>query len=617
MELSLLNLLLVLLAAWIAGSFVARIGYPAIFGELMVGIILGPPLLGILHGSEALSVIAELGVLLMMLYIGMEIDAKELFKASWGGFLAAIGGFVTPFVLAFIVVTQFFDGTIVAGLFVGIAAGVTSLATKSRILADLKLLDTRIAHVMMAGALIADSLSLVIFAAIISLVDVGTLEASRLLVVGVQVTLFFGATIFMGLKVFPLAWTKLSQWGLTNRTFYATFLLLITLLFAELAEIAGLHAILGAFLAGLFIREGIGIERRLAGELTGLVRDISIGFLAPVFFVTAGFHVSLDVFTTSLPLLLTIIGVATIGKIAGTAIFYLFSGNGWREGITIGAGMNGRGAVEIIIAEIALSAGIISQEIFSVLVFMAIFTTATVPVFLKWGTDWLQRRGELQRSSDKRVGTVIIGAGPTARAIAKALMSTSQPVWLIDKNMDHCQVAQSEGLNALFGDALDEDNLREARLPEARWFLALTSNTETNILATQLARNVFSVPEAYALLTRTENGSLLNILSEDGAYPIYDHDLNISEWDEQIKHNEQLKPAEVQVSNSISVETMLEELRARHRQFLPLAVTQNGQRIPFVAVDTLKPGDALSLLEHRQAETNHGNSQVVGAVDLD
>ncbi|MEQ9030033.1 MAG: cation:proton antiporter, partial [Aggregatilineales bacterium] len=476
MELSILNLLLVLLSAWIAGSVVARLGYPAIFGELLAGIVLGPPLLGLLEASDTLAVLAEVGVLLMMLYIGMEIDPKELFKASWGGFLAAIGGFITPFALAYIVVVVLFDGTSTAGLFVGIAAGVTSLATKSRILADLNLLDTRIAHVMMAGALVADSLSLIVFAGIISVVDLGTVEISQLITIGVEVIVFFGLAIFLGLRVFPIAWEWLAKLGLTSRTFYATFLLLITLLFAEMAEIAGLHAILGAFLAGLFIREGVGVERRLAGELTELVRDVSIGFLAPIFFVTAGFQVDLNVFSTSLPLLISVTVVATLGKIFGTTAFYLLSGNGWREGIVIGAGMNGRGAVEIIIAEIALTAGIITQEIFSVLVFMAIFTTATVPIFLKVGADWLQRRGELTRSADQRKGVVIVGTGPSARAIARVLHPV-YPVWLIDKNLDRVQQAKEEGLNAFYGDALSLENLQEISLANARWFLALTHNT--------------------------------------------------------------------------------------------------------------------------------------------
>jgi Kef-type K+ transport system membrane component KefB len=161
--------------------------------------------------------------------------------------------------------------------------------------------------------------------------------------------------------------------------------------------LAGLHAILGAFLAGLFLREGIVLTPSLSQDLNKVVHDISIGFLAPIFFVTAGFSITLEVFRTELPLLVAIVGVAIVGKIIGTALFYLPTRNGWREGLVVGAGMNGRGAVEIIIAEIGLTMGLISQEIFSILVFMAIFTTALVPVMLKWGVDWLRRNDQLVR----------------------------------------------------------------------------------------------------------------------------------------------------------------------------------------------------------------------------
>ncbi len=595
MELSLLNLLLVLLSAWIAGSVVARLGYPAIFGELLAGIILGPPLLGLLEASETLAVLAEVGVLLMMLYIGMEIDPKELFKASWGGFLAAIGGFITPFALSYVVVVILFDGTSLAGLFVGIAAGVTSLATKSRILADLNLLDTRIAHVMMAGALVADSLSLIVFAGIISVVDIGTLEVSQLMVVGFEVLIFFGVTIFLGLRVFPMAWEWLAKLGLTSRTFYATFLLLITLLFAEMAEIAGLHAILGAFLAGLFIREGVGVERRLAGELTELVRDVSIGFLAPIFFVTAGFQVDLNVFATSLPLLISVTIVATLGKIIGTTGFYLLSGNGWREGLVIGAGMNGRGAVEIIIAEIALTAGIISQEIFSVLVFMAIFTTATVPVFLKWGADWLQSRGELTRSADQRNGVVIVGTSPAARAIAKALNPT-YPVWLIDNNRDRTQQVQAEGLNAVHGDALDFEHLQQVSLGQARWFLALTRNTEVNILTAQIARNIFNVPEILVLSTRSEESTLRSMLSDIDAHCIEDNLVNLTLWD-QNGDDEPVHPVEITVDQPSSVSAFLQQMHEKSVLFLPLTVMQGNRMVPFFAAHKLETGDRVTMLQ--------------------
>ncbi|MFO7946259.1 MAG: cation:proton antiporter [Armatimonadota bacterium] len=339
MECHVENMLLVLLAAWVAGQIANRIGYPAVLGELIAGLLLGPPLLGWIHGSEALAVLAEVGVLLMLLYIGMEVHPQELFKASWPGLLAAFGGFVTPFALGYLVI-MWFGGDAMAGLFIGIAVAITSLATKSRILVDLKLLNTRVAHVLIAGALFSDTAALVVFAGIMGIVDVGAIQLGALSVVAGKALLFFVITGLVGWKVFPLVTDAMHKAGITNRTLNATLILLVALFFAFLAELAGLHAILGAFIAGLFLREGM-LERRLLVDINKLVHDISIGFLAPLFFVTAGFEVTFDVFHTDLPVLIWVIVVAMVGKIVGTALFYLPSGHGWREGITIGAGMNG------------------------------------------------------------------------------------------------------------------------------------------------------------------------------------------------------------------------------------------------------------------------------------
>ena len=588
MELSILNLLFVLLAALIAGNLSTRLGYPSIFGELAAGIILGPPMLGFLKGSEPLEVLAEVGVLLMMLYIGMEIDPKELFKASWAGMLAAIGGFITPFALAYFVVVRF-GGSPAAGLFVGIAAGVTSLATKSRILVDLNLLNTRIAHVLMAGALISDTLALIVFAAIIGIFDGSGLSVQGLGIVTGKAVLFFAVVAAIGLYVFPPLWRRLAKAGLTGRTFNATLVLLIALLFAEFAHLAGLHAILGAFLAGLFLREGTVLEPKLSHQLTDLVHDVSIGFLAPIFFVTAGFHVSLDVFQTSLPLLAAVTVVATVGKIAGTAFFYLPSGYGWREGVTVGAGMNGRGAVEIIIAQIGLELGIITPEIFSVLVFMAIFTTATVPIFLKWTTEWLDRRGELVRSTDERQGVLILGAAPTARLLARHL-AKSVPVWLIDTNQHNCEVAKAEGLNAIQGDALDEDILQDAEAETARTFLALTPNPEVNVLAANLARDVFTIPDVKVLLTHA-NPLLRRAVEREGFTTINAVWEDITEWDKWIEHGE-VTSVDVTVGLQKDISTLFDELHSGPDS-LALVADRDGYPLPFPSQDMVQEGDQI------------------------
>ncbi|MEM7801995.1 MAG: cation:proton antiporter, partial [Chloroflexota bacterium] len=593
MELSILNLLFVLLAALVAGNISTRLGYPSIFGELAAGIILGPPLLGLLHESEALEILAEVGVILMMLYIGMEIDPKELFKASWAGMLAAIGGFITPFFLTYLVVTGL-GASVAAGLFVGIAAGVTSLATKSRILVDLKLLNTRIAHVLMAGALISDTLALIVFAAIIGIFDSGGLSVGDLGLVTGKAILFFAAVSFIGLRIFPPLWRRLAQAGYTGRTFNATLVLLIALLFAEFAELAGLHAILGAFLAGLFLREGTVLEPKLSHQLNDLVHDISIGFLAPIFFVTAGFHVSLDVFQSDLlVLLIAVTVVATVGKIVGTALFYLPSGYGWREGITVGAGMNGRGAVEIIIAQVGLGLGIITPEIFSVLVFMAIFTTATVPIFLKWTTEWLERRGELVRSTDERKGVLILGASPTARLLARHL-SDFGPVSLVDINQYNCEMAKAEGLNAIQGDGLDEDILQDANAETMRTFIALTSNPEVNVLAGNLARDVFGISDVRVLLTHA-NTVLRRSAERQGFTPIDAVWEDILEWDMWIEQGE-VESVDISVEKGEDIDYLFDELHSGP-DALALVAERDDYPIPFPSQDVVEAGDQLVALK--------------------
>ena len=589
MELSILNLFLVLLAAWAGGQIANRLGYPSVLGELLAGILLGPPLLGILYGSEALTVLAEVGVLLMMLYIGMEIDPRELGKASKGGVLAALGGFIVPFALGYWVVVAF-GGTAIAGVFVGMAMGVTSLATKSRILLDLKIVNTRIAHVMMAGALVADTLSLIIFAGIISFATAGALDIAGVGLIALKVILFFAASWFLGLRIFPPLYQWLKRKGLTGRTFNATLVLLITLAFAELAHLAGLHGILGAFIAGLFLREAIA-ERKLSHELTELVKDVSLGFLAPIFFVTAGFQVSFAVFQDSLPLLLTVIALATLGKIIGTALFYLPSGHGWREGLVVGAGMNGRGAVEIVIAGIGLQAGIISQEIFSILVIMAIATTATVPVLLKWGVDWLRGRDELVHSSSGKSGVVIAGAGAVARLLGKEL-SASQPVTLIDSNPSNIREAKALGLNTIQGDALEDAVLRDAGIEDTGLFIGLTPNAAVNVLAAKRAHDEFLVPDIRSVLTSEDDGGLFKQLELIGGKPLFPYPVDLGTWDRKLITQQ--------------AETLLQELEqaednSKEPHFdvaggLPLVVHRGEQRMLFQGMTELESGDRVVIL---------------------
>ena len=599
MELSILNLLAVLVVAWVAGNVVSRLGYPAVLGEIGAGILFGPPLLGWLQAGAPLLVIAELGILLMMVYIGMEIDLRDLGRASTAGLLAAVGGFVVPFALGY-VATMAFIGDVWAAMFIGMALGVTSLAAKSRILAELGILDTRVAHVMLAGALISDSIALVVFAAILSVIAIGTVSLVGIgLVVG-QIAGFFVAAWLVGVHVVPRLFSWLTARGFGGRTFYLTLALLVALTFAEMAELAGLHGVLGAFLAGLFLREGIRVKR-LSHDITSVVKDVSLGFLAPVFFVTAGFAVSFSVFAADFAFLVAIIVLATVGKIVGTALFYLPSGFGWREGLTVGAGTNGRGEFQIIIAGIGLQAGIIDQAVFSILVFVAIFTTATVPFLLKRGVDWLDGRGELVRSDPSRKPVLIVGAGALARELAHHLREVAS-VRLVDLNARNVAQARDEGFEAIQGDALDVSTLARAGVEECGRLIALTPNPAVNVLVAQRAREAFLIPTVRAMLRPDSDGGLYAVLDSIGASVLFGAPIDFARWDAVAARTQQ------STLTSVSAERARQAWRASDpdlgaHDLLPLFIRREGGLRVFGDLDEVNDDDEVLALVDEEVES--------------
>ena len=532
MSLDVLNLLLVLLAALGGGWIAARLGYPAILGELAAGIILGPPLLGLLALDDGLAVIGKLGVILLMLYIGLHLDPTDIGRASKAGALAALGGFLVPAGLGFglmILVTQ----DAIASIFVAVAMGVTSLATKSRILVDLGILNTRVAHVLMAGALFSDIAALIIFAAILGLAATGGLAIGGIVAAITKALLFLLGTWIVGTRVFPFIGRRVVS-RIADPSLQFLLVVLAGLSFAAAADAAGLHAILGAFLAGLFIREGV-LEHRQLREVERRARGISLGLLAPVFFVTAGYKVSFDVFTDEPLLLGAVIVLATVGKIAGTAVFYLPTGYGFREGVAVGAGMNGRGAVEIIVAEIALAAGLIDATVFSILVFMAIFTTATVPILLTWSIGWLRRHGELV--ADERSHVIVAGAGPLARTVA-GLVAPAGGVTLIDTNAARARTAAAEGFTVVVGSVLDEEVLEEAGAATAGRLLAVTANPEVNLLAARIGAQRFGIPETFVTLPPESSDAVEQMLTEFGGRLMFGRRIDSPLWDASIDSGE-------------------------------------------------------------------------------
>jgi Kef-type K+ transport system membrane component KefB/voltage-gated potassium channel Kch len=584
-------LLLVLGAAWAGGALAIRMGYPAVLGELLAGIVLGPPLFGLLSSGEGLAAVGELGIVLMMLYIGTEIDLDDLRRASRAGVYAAIGGFVLPFVLGAGLILVVFDDWI-AAIFVGSAMGVTSLATKSRILSDLRLFDTRIAYVLVAGALLSDTATLVVFAGVLSLAG-GEFGLASTATVLAEALAFFVIVAVLGRTLLPWLGRRMVRPDTDGAAAGLMLFVGAGLGAGGLAEVFGLHPILGSFVAGMFLRRSV--PERTGREVAHLLERLSIGVLAPVFFVTAGFAISLSAAVDQWPLLLAVVALATIGKVLGTAVAYLPTGHGWREGTVIGAAMNGRGAVEIIVAGIGLEAGLITQEVFTVLVLMAIITTALVPVMLTRGVQWLRDRGELHETPRRR-GVTIVGAGPVSRHLARALRG-GRPIRLVDTNEGRCAHARADGHDVVHGDALDPEVLRAAHTGEAGLLVTLTTNFEVNLLVGRLAHEEFGVPEIRVAVPPDRVAGSRELLTRVPSTPLIDGGVDLLAWEQALRDDE-AAPTTVVVVDQDEGARLLARLRDGAAG-LPLAVARGDDVLPFGIVDDLRVGDRVTSLVRR------------------
>jgi Kef-type K+ transport system membrane component KefB len=384
------SILLILVFAWIAGSIFSRYGLPFVLGELVAGVILGPPLLGIIEPSPAIELLAELGIFFVMFHTGMEMDPKELLEHIWPSLSVALGGFVLPFILGYFI-TRVFGGTVFQSLFVGMGISITAIAVQSIILHSMRISTSHMGHIIIGAAIADDILSLIGLSVLLGIAKSGTVQLHEISVVFFKVIAFFGATIILGHFVVPKLTRKLHD--KEGRAF--TFAMASALAMAYLAELAGLHLIIGAFLAGQFVRKDI-IDHKIYESIADRFYGLSYGFLVPVFFASLSFHLhfawnaSFIIFA----LFLTITAVA--GKLFGCGLGYaLFRRKFW-ESTIIGFGMNGRGAVELVVASViikfsdelissnAITKPLLTEDQFSALILMAFITTLMAPLTLKW-----------------------------------------------------------------------------------------------------------------------------------------------------------------------------------------------------------------------------------------
>jgi Kef-type K+ transport system membrane component KefB len=384
------NLLLILVIAWILGSIFSRFGLPSMLGQLLAGMILGPPLLGLITSSPSLELISDLGIFFVMFYTGLELDPKKLLEQIWHSLAVALGGFVLPFILGYFT-ARLFGATVYQSLFVGMGISISAIAVQAVILHSMRISRTFLGHIIIGAAIVDDILSLVAFSVLIGLAQHGSVQIADFFIIILKVTGFFALIIVSGHFLLPKITARLHDRA--GKAF--TFSIVTALIMAYLAELAGLHFIIGAFLAGQFIRKEIADWKTL--DIIGdRFYSISYGFFLPVFFASMSFHLEFSLEWSFMLFTVVLILMATVGKMVGCGLGYMVYRRNISESAIVGFGMNGRGAVELVFATVVIklssdmmASGVIAEPLltqsqFSALVLMAFVTTLLAPFTLKW-----------------------------------------------------------------------------------------------------------------------------------------------------------------------------------------------------------------------------------------
>jgi Kef-type K+ transport system membrane component KefB len=384
------SLLLILAVASILGLVCSYLGLPVMLGQLLAGVILGPAILGAVTASPPIEMLAEWGIFFVMFHTGMELNPKELVEHIWPSLSVSIGGFILPFALGFFA-NRMFGGTVYQSLFVGLGVSVTAIAVQAVILNTMRINKSELGHIILGAAIANDIMALVVLSTLLGPAKTGSFEIIPLLIVLSKVVAFFGVTILIGQFILPKFTKNLTDQG--GKAF--TFAISMALLLGYIAELAGLHLIMGAFLAGQTVRKEI-MDEKIYQSINDRFYGISYGFLVPIFFASLAFHMHLTWNWPFVLFSLVIILCAALGKVIGCALGATLFKYSFRESSVIGFGMNGRGAVELVIATLVvdlsnklLAAGTITEPLltkdqFSALVLMAFVTTLIAPISLKW-----------------------------------------------------------------------------------------------------------------------------------------------------------------------------------------------------------------------------------------
>jgi Kef-type K+ transport system membrane component KefB/nucleotide-binding universal stress UspA family protein len=390
---------ILILVGRVFGEAMQRLGQPAITGQLLAGIVLGPSVFGAIwpefqkaifpsapEQKAMIDAVSQLGILMLLLLTGMETDLRLVRKVGPAAVAISITGILVPFFCGFALGQLLPHSILPAGprlipsLFLGTALSISSVKIVALVVREMNFVRRDLGQVIIASAIIEDTIGWVIIAVTFGIAGHGSLDLLTLAKSVIGIGLFLGISFTFGRRII----FGLIRWA--NDSFRSEFpvitmILIIMGVMAEITQFLGVHTVLGAFVAGVLIGESPILTQHVEDQLRGLIT----AFFMPVFFGVAGLSADLTILNDPSLAVLTVgfVLIASIGKFIGAFLGGKIGRLTFRQSVAVGTAMNARGSTEIIVASIGLSMGVLTQNLFTLIVTMAILTTTAMPPMLR------------------------------------------------------------------------------------------------------------------------------------------------------------------------------------------------------------------------------------------
>jgi len=405
------EVLVLVIAGRLLGEAMQRLGQPSVMGHLLAGVVLGPSVFGALwpEAQQALfpsnpaqksmiDAVGQVGVLMLLMLAGMETDIGLARRTGRASLAVSVCGILLPFACGFALgmyLPDFLlpnpDERFPAALLLGTALSISSVKIVAVVVREMNFMRRNIGQVILASAVIDDTIGWIIIAVTLSLVENNHLDWPTLAKSVLGTTVFLAVSFTIGRRL--VFW--LIRW--TNDHFDSelpviSLVLAFTFGMALITDAIGVHDVLGAFVAGILVGQSPILTRQIDQQLRGVITALFM----PIFFGLAGITADLTILGNPEILMLTagIVAIATIGKFSGAFAGGRFGGLKFPESLAIACGMNARGSTEVIVATIGLSMGVLSQDLFTMIVTMAVLTTLAMPPTLRWALARLPMREE-------------------------------------------------------------------------------------------------------------------------------------------------------------------------------------------------------------------------------